>query len=183
MRLPFTKPITCGSSVTLHRHRLVQRVGFAKQSGGHQRQHRLRALPEALQGLAENTLARDSAAATVSLIGGLLLVKLFDFLSYSGVLDQVRWPCNRFCWGYLDVNVLTQEPSGVIAESQPQASAHSSRTGLDALLASLQVSTKLMQLNGLQSTTTRAAIVQKLCGQYLMYELIDEVNCQKFVFK
>ena len=96
LRLPFTKPITCGSSGTLHRHCLVQQVGFAKQSRCPQRQHRLNALPEALQGLAENTLARDSAAATVSLIGGLLLVKLFDFLSYSGVLDQVRWQCNRF---------------------------------------------------------------------------------------
>lgn len=48
------------------------------------------ALPQALQPLLANTLARDAAAATAELIAGTLLVKLFDFLQCSGVMEKVR---------------------------------------------------------------------------------------------
>ena len=48
-----------------------------------------RALPEALQSLAEATLARDMAALLVSAVGGFLLVKAVDAIQQSSLLEQV----------------------------------------------------------------------------------------------
>lgn len=43
----------------------------------------------ALQPVAGSIWARDAAAAVASLVGGVFLVKFFDFLQYSGALDKV----------------------------------------------------------------------------------------------
>jgi len=52
-------------------------------------QAQCRALPGALVSLAETTLARDIAAASASVVSGVFLVKLFNNLQKSGILDQV----------------------------------------------------------------------------------------------
>ena len=82
------KPLTFTGS-----HRLFEAVQPASDRQCHCKSLSTSSLPavaqETIQLFVENTLARDAAATVAAMIGGLTLVKSFDYLASAGVLDKV----------------------------------------------------------------------------------------------